>query len=299
MQTQRPETRSYHAGNANNDSLGVSLIGRFMRRNWNGTPIPTDQQLPTPQQMDSTARLVAWLMKEHGITAVTKIVGHKEVSDTSCPGDQWLEGANWKQLLHGKIEAIRQAPPHPVYLMLMFWQHGDQWAEADWRSAQAYIAHFRPATTFTPGDGFAARHVVIVGGDAGVSGQDEARLRAAGVDVHRLAGANEAQTKAMLDALVAADTPWPGAPRIPEQPRGDDTLPADPPAGPDEWTVPDDYQPEVVRTVREAQPPPPQRVMVDSLAPSRPVTLPNQPGNDEAAAFTLATADANATEDAR
>ena len=285
-QTQRPETRSYHAGNANNDSIGVSLIGRFMRRNWNGTPIPTDQQLPAPPQLDSTARLIAWLMKEHGITAITKIVGHKEVSDTSCPGDQWLDGANWKQLLHGKIEAIRQVPTRPIELMLMFWQHGDQWAEADWRSAQAYIAHFRPATTFTPSDGFAARHVVIVGGDAGVSGQDEARLRTAGVDVHRLAGANEAQTKAMLDALVAADTPWPGATRAAERPTDQNLPPTDPPAelveaGPDEWTVPDSYQTEVVRYVREVEPPPPQRVMVDSLAPSRAVTLPNQPAFDE------------------
>ena len=298
-QTNRPETRSYHAGNANNDSIGVSLIGRFMRRNWNGTPIPVDQQLPAPPQLDALARLVAWLMKEHGITAVTKIVGHKEVSDTSCPGDQWLDGANWKQLLHGKIEAIREAPAHPSYLMLMFWQHGDQWAEADWRSAQAYIAHFRPATTFTPNEGFAARHVVIVGGLAGVSGQDEQRLRAAGVDVHRLAGANEAQTKAMLDALVAADTPWPGAPRVPDIPRGDESLPTDPPAGPDEWTVPDDYQTELVRYIREVEPPPPSRVMVDSLAPSRPVTLPNDPANGGAAFADLATADDNATEDVR
>ncbi len=125
--------------------------------------------------------------------------------------------------------------------------------------------------------------MVIVGGDAGVSGQDEARLRTAGVDVHRLAGANEAQTKAMLDALVAADTPWPGAPRTPDLPTDPGSLPTDPLAGPDEWTVPDNYETEAVRYVREVQPPPPQRVMVDSFAPSRPVTLPNQPaiGSDE------------------
>lgn len=278
-ETQRPETRSYHAGNANNDSLGVSLIGRFMRRNWNGTPIPADQQLPTPQQMESLARLLAWLMTEHGISNIARIVGHKEVSDTSCPGDQWLEGANWKQLLHQKIEAIRQAPPRPIEHMLMFWQHNGLWAAADWRSAQDYIAHFRPATTFTPNDGFAAEHVVIVGGDAGVSGQDEARLRAAGVEVYRLAGANEAQTKAMLDALVAADTPWPGAPRQPDREQDRNGAPVDSPSGPDEWTVPDDYQPDAVRSVREVEPPPPTRVMVDSLAPSRPVTLPSAPVN--------------------
>lgn len=278
-QTQNPETRSYHAGNANNDSLGISLIGRFMRRNWNGTPIPAEQQLPTPQQMESTARLIAWLMQEHGISNVARIVGHKEVMDTSCPGDQWLEGANWKQLLHRKIQAMRQAPPRPIQHMLMFWQRNGLWAEADWRSAQSYIAHFRPATTFTPDDGFAAQHVVIVGGDAGVSGQDEARLRTAGVDVHRLAGANEAQTKAMLDALVAADTPWPGAARQPDRPEERNGHPSPAPANPDEWTVPDDYQREAVRSVQSAQPPAPTRVMVDSLAPSRPLTVPNNAAN--------------------
>ena len=244
FQTNRAETRSYHAGPANNDSVGISLIGRFMKRNWDGTPIPPEKQLPSPAQMDSVSRLIAWLMKEHGISSVEKIVGHKEVMDTTCPGDQWLNGANWKQLLQQRVEAIRQAPPRPVDLMLMFWQHGDQWAEADWRNAQAYIAHFRPATTFIPSDGFTARHVVIVGGEAGVSGQESARLSTAGVDVHRLAGANEAETKAMLDALVAANTPWPGAPPIAPRSPSENGPPIDKPTGPDEWTVPDSFEPE-------------------------------------------------------
>jgi hypothetical protein len=95
-----------------------------------------------------------------------------------------------------------------------------------------------------------ARHVTIVGGATGVSADDEARLRAACVHVYRLDGANEAATKAMLDALVAKNTPWPGAP-----PRGTQAAAE---AGrldtgqigdqntwdfePDEWTVPEDWE---------------------------------------------------------
>ena len=273
-QTNRTETRSYHAGPANNDSVGISLIGRFMKKNWNGTPIPPEQQLPNAAQMDSLARLIAWLMKENGISSIDKIVGHKEVMDTTCPGDQWLSGANWKQLLQQRVEAIRQAPPRPVDLMLMFWEHGNRWAEADWRNAQGYIAQFRPATTFTSTDGFTARHVVIVGGEAGVSGTDEARLRTAGVDVHRLAGKNEAETKAMLDALVAANTPWPGAPPAPPKTPEAEPPVISQPTGPDEWTVPDDFEPNeeaIAQAQREA---PVQRVFVDSLGATRPITLP-------------------------
>ena len=155
--------------------------------------------------------------EQDGISSVEKIVGHKEVMETLLPRRSVAQRRKLEATTAAaRVEAIRQAPPRPVDLMLMFWQHGTQWAEADWRSAQAYIAHFRPATTFTPSDGFTVRHVVIVGGEAGVSGQ-ECPLSTAGVDVHRLAGANEAQTKAMLDALVAANTPWPGAP--PASPR--------------------------------------------------------------------------------
>jgi N-acetyl-anhydromuramyl-L-alanine amidase AmpD len=275
-QTNRTETRSYHAGPANNDSVGVSLIGRFMKRNWDGTAIPPERQLPTSAQMDSLARLIAWLMKENGIASVDKIVGHKEVMDTTCPGDQWMGGANWKLLLQQRVEAIRQAPPRPVELMLMFWQHGSLWAEADWRSAQAYIAQFRPATTFTSGDGFTARHVVIVGGEAGVSGTDEARLRTAGVEVYRLAGKNEAETKAMLDALVAANTPWPGAPPLaPRTP--EPTAPGiDRPAAPDEWTVPDDFEPNEAAIAQAQMDAPKRRVFVESFGPTRPITLPRE-----------------------
>jgi hypothetical protein len=130
---------------------------------------------------------------------------------------------------------------------LLFWDHGSDWARADWAGAQKYIAHFRPTTGFSTDDAMLARHVTIVGGYAGVSGEDEVRLRAAGVDVYRLNGATEAETLAMLDALVAAGTPWPGAPPQTTHTQVSGLLiqgasreiPTAETPIPDEWTVPD------------------------------------------------------------
>lgn len=201
-QCNRHETYSYHAGTANGYSLGVSLIGEFM----NGV-------FPTPSQFESACQLIAWLMQELGIADIAKVVGHKEVPEaqTACPGDQWLTGAIWKQTLHERVQAIRTAKPSAFYLL--FWDHGDAWAEADYRNAQNYVAQFRPTHGFTVNDAMQARRVLIVGGPAGVTGDDEARLKASGCEVYRLAGATEAETKAQLDALAAANTPWPGAPQ--------------------------------------------------------------------------------------
>jgi len=124
---------------------------------------------------------------------------------------------------------------------LLFWDHGDSWAGADWKSAQNYITHFRPTTGFSVKHAKQSQVVLIVGGNAGVSGEEEASLRANGVEVHRLAGANEAETKAMLDDLVAKDTPWPGAsPLSISRSLAQAPAPAADP-DPDEWTIPDDY----------------------------------------------------------
>lgn len=204
-QCNKHETHSFHAGTANGYSLGVSLIGEFMNGN-----------LPTPAQFESACQLIAWLMQELGISDVHKVVGHKEVPEaqTACPGDQWLAGATWKNTLHERVQAIRTAKPNQFYLL--FWDHGDAWAETDYRNAFNYVAAFRPTHGFDVAEAMQSRRVLIVGGVAGVSGDDEARLRASGCEVQRLAGASEGETKAALDALAAAQTPWPGAPP-PEQ----------------------------------------------------------------------------------
>ncbi|MGB2774918.1 MAG: hypothetical protein WBF31_21615, partial [Anaerolineae bacterium] len=90
-----------------------------------------------------------------------------------------------------------------------------------------------------------AEVVTIVGGDAGVSGADEARLRAAGCRVFRLAGVDEADTRARLAALIDARTPYPGASVATRGIEAADPWDRGPEASPDlpwdAWTVPDDW----------------------------------------------------------
>ena len=236
---QNHETHSYHVGAANGYTLGVSLIGRFLRVGYDGKPQASEDQLPSPAQMESASHLVSWLMGELKVGDIAQIVGHKEVGSTACPGDQWLRGVNWKNDLHERIQALNLSKPMAFYLL--FWDHGDSWASADWQNAQNYIAHFRPTTGFSVEHAKQSQAVLIVGGTAGVSGEEEAKLRANGVEVHRLAGANEAETKAMLDDLVAKDTPWPGAPPMGVSRFLAQALAPAANSEPDTWTIPDDY----------------------------------------------------------
>jgi len=269
--TQRHETHSYHVGAANAYSLGVSLIGRFIQTGYDGKPQAPADQLPTQAQMNSAARLAAWLMQELPIENVRQVVGHKELGATACPGDQWLRGVRWKDDLHERIMARDQNKALIFYAL--FWDHGDSWASADWRNARDYIAHFRPTVGFSVDDALQAQHVLIVGGTAGVSGGDEALLRASGVDVHRLAGADEAETKAMLDELVANNTPWPGAPTIA-------TATAPPRAGvpqPDAWTIPDDFMAPPPTDAQSA----PAKVLVESDLFPPPLVDANDPQEAE------------------
>jgi N-acetyl-anhydromuramyl-L-alanine amidase AmpD len=256
-QCQREQTRSYHVGgNANVYCLGVSFIGRFMRLGYDGKTQAAEDQIPTAAQLRSGGQLVAWLMQEFNI-APEKVLGHKNVigGGTSCPGEHWEAGLKWQDLLGREVQAAIDAVQEckgeqPMEHYLLFWDHGTSWATGDWQNAQDYIAHFRPTTGFSVEDAMQARHVTIVGGPAGISAADEARLRAACVDVHRLNGADEAATKAMLDGLVANGTPWPGAPprgaetpteagRLDTEEAGDEDARD---FEPDAWTVPEDWE---------------------------------------------------------
>lgn len=268
-QCQRESTRSYHVGGDPNDySVAISLIGRFMTKNYDGTDRAPEDRVPTPEQLRSAGRLAAWLAQEHDIP-VEQIKGHRDVwpKATVCPGEHWKTGLNWYPRLLEEVKAAQSStgglPRMEIYLLL--WDHGGAWAESDWRSAQGYIAAFRPTAGFRADDALHAAHVVIVGGPAGVSGQDEARLRAAGCDVHRLAGADEADTRRMLDDLVRAGTPWPGAPSRKTPALARETLEAlaaeDTLGFPDEWTMPDDWT-QPAGTSLESQPPGPVKIIV-------------------------------------
>lgn len=251
FQCQREETKSNHVGGEpNNYGVGVSLIGRFMKTDLQGKPAPPEDQLPTAPQLRSTAQLVAWLMTRHNVP-LEKVMGHRDVwvGATACPGDQWLTGAKWKTALQTQVSAVLEGSPagasKPLMHYVLFWDHGTDWARDDYRNAQDYIAHFRPTNGFAVDDALHAEHVTIIGGELGVSAADAARLQAAGCVVHRLAGVDEADTKAKLMALITQNTPWPGAPPmttaglIPTSLSVEEAAETAPRT--DEWTVPDDW----------------------------------------------------------
>jgi N-acetyl-anhydromuramyl-L-alanine amidase AmpD len=249
---QNEMTRSYHVGGtANETSIGVSLIGRFMQRGYDGKVQKTVDQVPTSPQLISAGRLTAWLMQEYGIPE-DRVLGHRDVwpRSTACPGEYWRAGPTWRNLLIKEIQIAQD--PHSTRQIahyLLFWDHGVQWAQADWKNAQGYIARFRPTCGFSVDDALLARRVTIVGSTAGVSGAVEAKLKAAGIAVHRLAGSNEAETKALIDALVTKGTPWPGAkartPSALESAVAErDLEELDLYPIPDEWTIPDDWMPQ-------------------------------------------------------
>ncbi|HIQ04590.1 MAG TPA: hypothetical protein EYH31_02730 [Anaerolineae bacterium] len=211
-QCQRIETRSYHVGASNNVAVGISMAGNFVNK-VNGRLTPLESRLPTREQLISVARVAAWLMKELNLP-LEQVMGHKELPQTAttCPGDQWLTGATYKNTLHRYIQAVMDGKPFPppklIPEYLLFWDHGgDQWARQDWELAQDYIAVVRPTAGFSVQDAMAAQRVVIVGGEAGVSSEDEQKLRESGCEVIRLAGRDEAETHSMLMELISQYRP--------------------------------------------------------------------------------------------
>lgn len=93
---------SHHAAQANSQSVGVCFLGTF------------DAGVPPPVQLRAGAQLIAWLLQELNIK-LDQVVGHHEVlgeetvsvTGITCPGRQWLEGKNWKNLLLREVESVR------------------------------------------------------------------------------------------------------------------------------------------------------------------------------------------------
>jgi len=60
---------------------------------------------PTPSQLESGARLIAWLLRQLGLPPQT-VFGHKELSKTQSPGAQWDGGASWGSQLRQRIQTL-------------------------------------------------------------------------------------------------------------------------------------------------------------------------------------------------
>ena len=91
-QTNRLETESDHAFNRNRSSIGICFPGNFMN------------SIPKAAQLDAGAKLCAWLLGALGLST-TAIVGVSEFADTQSPGEQWLRGRRWKNILLEKVRA--------------------------------------------------------------------------------------------------------------------------------------------------------------------------------------------------
>ncbi len=194
-QTQPLENLVYHVAGHNPQTVGVAFAGSFM----NGS-------VPTPTQIRAGARLLAWLLQERKLP-LQHIWGHKEFSGnrTTCPGSEWTDGRKWRDTLFEEIVRVQSGGgERPVYHYLLLWQqpHPGAMAAADLRNAQPYIERFRPAVGFRVEEAMQAKFVTIVGGAAGVSGQDEERLRQAGAQVERIDGKDEADTARILRELA-------------------------------------------------------------------------------------------------
>ena len=87
-QVNRLETRSYHCGNLNGQSVGVCLAGDF------------SEAMPASGQIESVARLVGELQAELGRELI--LLGHGDVPSTSCPGATF---ESWRQLIRPRAVA--------------------------------------------------------------------------------------------------------------------------------------------------------------------------------------------------
>ncbi len=193
--TQDLDRISWHVYKNNSYTVGVCLAGNF------------NQTAPPAPQLDAAAWLIAWLMQELNIP-IENVLGHKEFprNATACPGYQWDAGKRWKDLLLKGVEEVRtggkevaaKALPHYV----LFWKHEDGWAEEDWAAAGEYVARFDAVAGFSEKSARLAELVTIVGGPAGVGPDVEARLRAAGCVVQRVAGKTPAETAAKLQRMA-------------------------------------------------------------------------------------------------
>ena len=193
--TQALDRISWHVYKNNSYTVGVCLAGNFNR-----TP-------PPPAQLDAAAWLIAWLMQELRIP-LENVLGHKEfpLNATACPGYQWDTGSRWKDMLMASIEDFRMGKKQVTEKILphfvLFWKHGEEWAEADWVGAGEYVARFDAIGGFSEELARLAELVTIVGGPAGVGAEVEARLRASGCLVQRVAGRTPGETVAKLKDMA-------------------------------------------------------------------------------------------------
>jgi len=180
---------SNHTKGYNASSIGICLAGDL-------TAV-----LPTQAQIASLAHLCAYLLQQLGL-GKEAIIGHQEAVPTICPGGEWLKGRRWKDIV---LKAMDEAPrryPKRLFHYVLFWQKPDSWARKEWEAATRYIARFRPTCGFSIHDAMQARYVTIIGDKSQIGEDAEELLRKSGCQVERIAKADIAELKKLLDSLA-------------------------------------------------------------------------------------------------
>ena len=97
-QTQPIEALTDHAAGQSRTAIGVALAGNF-----------TGGASPGDEQLSSAGELCAWLMARLNLPA-SRIKGMSEIAPGhKSPGDEWSQGARWKERLLAVSEAVRDS----------------------------------------------------------------------------------------------------------------------------------------------------------------------------------------------
>jgi hypothetical protein len=93
FKTNELTTTSFHVARWDPVSIGICVGGNF------------DEQIPAPEQIETTARLAAWLLAELDLP-LAAIRGKSEFIAADSPGRQWMAGKQWKSTLTARVSAI-------------------------------------------------------------------------------------------------------------------------------------------------------------------------------------------------
>lgn len=72
-----------------------------------------NDNIPTQAQIEAGSRLIAWLLEEFPQLTLASIRGVNEFINHTSPGDQWLQGQRWKDILLNAVAAAAGTPPPP------------------------------------------------------------------------------------------------------------------------------------------------------------------------------------------